>query len=141
MRKLIPNVSPEWISKLKSQLKSSTYCRSQEDLQSVEGIQQEGNDSYRNSKAIHQKTFVSATKMNHFSGFQCMTTSTEGVSFISPRNMERAGEFEIAEEYGHYGSMQSEENEQLHQHKGSNRSSAYINIQNFEEEEPPQPLT
>jgi hypothetical protein len=88
IKKLIPNVSPEWIDNLKTKIKETPYWKSQGDRKSQvskemvdESIQtqQELFNSQIQSK-VHLLGQIPIQQMMQ----QCMTTSTAGMSFNSP---------------------------------------------------------
>jgi hypothetical protein len=80
VRKLVPNVSQEWIRSLKTRLAEQSYCASSLQQQSV---------------GHYKLTRMPCTGIK--SGVYCMTTSTGGtvMSFNSPRATERQHGYEI----------------------------------------------
>lgn len=103
-RKMIPNVSLEWIKTLKQKLPESTYCH----------------------RGKSTKTMPNASK-----GFPAaITTSTAGMSFNSPPATERVHGYDVegdTDEPNYYGV------DPVQLFKSGKRTS-FINIQNFDNE-------
>lgn len=95
-RKLIPNVTSEWINKLRERLKDTTYCRSQGN---VSGHRARGSDpsfAYQNAGGMPASTQAKIFPvMGNRALNQCMTISTAGVSFNSPPATERACGYDV----------------------------------------------
>jgi hypothetical protein len=105
-RRLIPNVSPAWIDKLRKQLKEQYICKSQDDqIEQVYNKSNEYSQYFLQYPAPHKhfneitqgggngsKVFQTS-RMNDVGKLafaKCLTSSTAGISFNSPPATERA---------------------------------------------------
>lgn len=102
-RRLIPNVSPAWIDKLRKQLKESYICKSQDDqIEQVYNNSNEYSQFFMQYPAPHKqfndittgggKIFQSSRikDMSKLAFAKCLTSSTAGISFNSPPATDRA---------------------------------------------------
>lgn len=111
-RKLIPNVSLEWINKLKDILSKTRYSRGSPtgnyilayDNSDAQFFQDESKADYPKHKGKKAKPAKGVTEL------PCMTNSTAGMTFISPPVTERAHGYDTLEgaQYINYGSVASD---------------------------------
>ena len=95
-RKLIPNVTPEWINKLRERLKETTYCKSQGNTSGHRTRGSDPNVVYKNSSGMPASAQAKMIPMMANRALnQCMTISTAGVSFNSPPATERAHGYDV----------------------------------------------
>lgn len=111
-KKLIPNVSLEWINKLKDMLSKTRYSRGSSKASHVLASENQGPIYLADGEkaSLPNQRGKKSKNAKGVPNLPCMTNSTAGMTFISPPMTERAHGYDTleAEECINYGSVVSD---------------------------------